>query len=357
MRAASLTIWPTGRTGLSPPAAAVVRTHDPLQREHVGLGDLAGEVAHVLVGRRADDFVGRADLDDLAVAHDEDPVTELERLGEVVGDEDHRLADLFVEPDDLVLHVAADQRVERRERLVEHQDRGVAGQCPGEADALLHATGELVGEVVLVAGQADQVDHLLGPVAPLSLALAPHLEAERHVVDHLAVGQQAEVLEDHRHLAPPGVEQRGVAHAGDVVAIQLDRALGRLDQAGQQADQRRLARAGQAHDHEHLAGRDLERDVADADDVAGLLLEVLAGQVGLLGTDDLVGPGAEDLPQVLDANRRFVGELTVVSSVVLAVVVMGCPHGCGCRLAGGAGCRLGSGSKAQLPAQVECFPR
>src|SRR3954454_9944119 len=49
--------------------------------------------------------------------------------------------------------------VEGRERLVEHQDVGVGGQRPGEADPLLHAAGELVGEVVLIAGQADQVDH------------------------------------------------------------------------------------------------------------------------------------------------------------------------------------------------------
>ena len=39
---------------------------------------------------------------------------------------------------------------------------GVAGQRAGQADALLHAAGELVGVVVLVAREADQVDHLLG---------------------------------------------------------------------------------------------------------------------------------------------------------------------------------------------------
>ncbi len=46
-----------------------------------------------------DDLVRRTDLDDLAVAHDQDPVAELQRLGEVVGDEDHRLADLVVQPE------------------------------------------------------------------------------------------------------------------------------------------------------------------------------------------------------------------------------------------------------------------
>ncbi len=75
----------------------------------------------------------------------QDPVAELEGLGQVVGDEHHRLADLVVQPDDLVLHVPADQRVERGERLVEQQHVRVAGQRPGQPDALLHAAGELVG--------------------------------------------------------------------------------------------------------------------------------------------------------------------------------------------------------------------
>ena len=282
---------------------AVVGPHHPLQGQHVRLGHLAGEVADVLVGRCADHLVGRADLHDLAVAHDQDAVTELERLAEVVGDEDHRLAHLLVQADDLVLHVATDQRVERGERLVEHQDLGVGRERAGQTDPLLHAAGELVGVVVLVALEADQVDHLLGAVAAVLLALAPHLETEGDVVDHLAVRQQAEVLEDHRDLAAPGVEQGRVGHAGDVLAVELDGARGRLDQPGQQPHQRGLAGAGEPHHHEDLAGRHVEGDVADADDVAGLLLQLLAREVGLVGADDLVGARAEDLPQPLDVER------------------------------------------------------
>ena len=174
--------------------------HHPLQRQHVRAGDVGGEVGDVVVRRCAHDLVGRPDLDDLAVAQDHDPVTQLERLGQVVGDEHHRLADLVVQPDDLVLHVATDQGVERRERLVEEQDLRVAGERAGQPDALLHPAGELVGVVLLVAGEPDEVDHLarLGPA--LLLAHAADLEPVGDVVDHLLVGQQAEVLEHHRHV-------------------------------------------------------------------------------------------------------------------------------------------------------------
>ena len=128
------------------------------------LGTSLDEVGDVVVGRGADDLLRPPGLDDLAVAHDHDVVAELERLGEVVGDEDHGLADLAMEPDDLVLHVAPDERVERAERLVEEHDLGVDGQGAGQPDALLHAARELVGIAVGMALEPDEVDHLARPV-------------------------------------------------------------------------------------------------------------------------------------------------------------------------------------------------
>ena len=54
----------------------------------------------------------------------------------------------------------ADQRVERREGLVHEQDLGVGAERAGEADALLHAAGQLRRVAVLVAGEADRLDPL-----------------------------------------------------------------------------------------------------------------------------------------------------------------------------------------------------
>ena len=155
------------------------RAHDPAQGQDVALGTSLHEVGDVVVGRRADDLLRPADLDDLAVAHDHDVVAELERLGQVVGDEDHRLADFVVEPQDLVLHVAPDQRVERAERLVEEHHLGVDGQGPGQADALLHAARQLVRIAVGVALEADEVDHLARLRVARRLGLAADLEADR----------------------------------------------------------------------------------------------------------------------------------------------------------------------------------
>ena len=140
---------------------------------------------------------------------------------------------------------------------------GVVGQRAGQADPLLHAAGELVGVGVLVAAQADQVEHLLGPVAALGLVLAAHLEPEGDVVEHVAVRQQPEVLEHHRHVVAAQLAQRFVVGAGDVLAVDRHRARGRLDQPGEQRTSVDLPGAGQAHHHEHLARRDVEGDVLD----------------------------------------------------------------------------------------------
>ena len=141
------------------------RPHDPAQGQHVRRGTRRGRSrarSRRPARRPARRRCRSAPIAPSRMIRMRSP--SLSASDEVVGDEDHRLADLVVQPDDLVLHVAADQRVERGERLVEQQHVGVAGERPGQADALLHAAGELVGVGVLVAGEADQLDHLAGPL-------------------------------------------------------------------------------------------------------------------------------------------------------------------------------------------------
>ncbi len=147
--------------------------HDPAQRQHVAARDVAHEVRDVVVGRRADEVLRRPELHDAAVAHDRDPVAEAQRLGQVVGDEDHRLARLVLQADHLVLHVAADQRVERAERLVVEHHLRVDGEGAREPDALLHAAGELVRELVRGVLEPDELQHLGGAREPLRLRTCP----------------------------------------------------------------------------------------------------------------------------------------------------------------------------------------
>ena len=84
----------TSSLGPSVASAGLGLAHDPAQRQDVAARDVAREVLDVVVRGRADELLGRSELHDRAVAHDRDPVAEPERLGQVVGDEHRRLADL-----------------------------------------------------------------------------------------------------------------------------------------------------------------------------------------------------------------------------------------------------------------------
>ena len=133
------------------------------------------------------------------------------------------------------------------------------------------------------------------------MRLAAELQPERDVVEHPPVGQQAEVLEDHREAPPAQLAKPLLARLPDVLAVQLDRAERRLDEPGQAPDERRLAAAREAHDDEDLARLDVERDVVDRDRAAVLLdgrLDLVRRRGRRAGSPgEALLRGAEDLPQ------------------------------------------------------------
>src|SRR4051794_41907607 len=85
-----------------------------------------------------EDLLRRVVLGELsALAQDRDAVADLDRLVDVVRDEDDRLANLLLKAKELVLQPRSHDRVDRAERLV-HQHpprgwRGAAGEGPAPA--------------------------------------------------------------------------------------------------------------------------------------------------------------------------------------------------------------------------------
>ena len=75
-------------------------------------------------------------------------------------------------------------------------------------------------------------------------------QPERHVLEHAHVRVERVALEHHRDVA------LGRRQLRDVAAVDQDRAGGRLLEAGDHAQRRRLAAAARADEHDHLARRD-----------------------------------------------------------------------------------------------------
>ena len=95
------------------------------------------------------------------------------------------------------MQALADQRVEGREGFVHQQDIGVHRQGASQADALLHATGQLVGLLVAPLAQAHQFEFLVHQCASFFLWAALHLQAEADVLAHRQPRHQGELLEHH----------------------------------------------------------------------------------------------------------------------------------------------------------------
>ena len=128
-----------------------------------------------------------------------------------------------LQPQELVLHLAADQRVERRERLVEEPDLRArpraSGRCRPAAAGRRRARA---------AGSSSR------PLSPTSSIIsrarasrsargdALDLEREGDVAEHREMRQQREVLEHHAHAVPADLDQLAVGDAAEVAAVEAD---------------------------------------------------------------------------------------------------------------------------------------
>ena len=187
-----------------------------------------------------DQFGMRATLDDPATLVDEDPVGAQDR-GQSVGDGDRRAA----------LHQALEggldepfrDGVERRGRLVEDQDPRVLEQDPGDREALLLPTGQLVaaladGRVISVGEFDDPFVDRGGPGGDLELvvggvrARVAEVVADRGVEEVRLLGHGPDHLPEGSELDP-----------ADIDVIDLDRAGVDVVQARDEVGGRRLAGA------------------------------------------------------------------------------------------------------------------
>ena len=167
--------------------------------------------------------------------------------------------------------------------VVAEQDLGVGGEGAGDGDALLLAAGELGGKGFGPVAEADHVEQLLGALVGLFLGHARELQGEADVGEGVALHEQVEALEYHADLASRGA-QLLVGERGHVRAVDCDGAAGGPLEQVHAADQRALARAGEADDAEDLARLDVEGDV----------LESVDGGAA----------GAEGLAEVADFDKR-----------------------------------------------------
>ena len=169
--------------------------------------------------------------------HHHDPVGEVDRLGDRVGDEDGAGAGLRADPQQLVLQPLAGHLVERAERLVHQQQRRVYGQRPGDRDPLLHAAGQLGRVVPGEVGAARP-----GRASPAARSRRSRPAGSRAAP---AAARRCAAPCATRRARPAGTRCRTPGRAGPAgpACRRPSRAGGRRDQVGDQPQQRATCRS------------------------------------------------------------------------------------------------------------------
>ena len=97
-------------------------------------------------------------------------------------------------PGDLIAQRGPQLGVQRREGLVQQDERGPRRQGPSQRHPLLLTAGQLVGPAGAETGQPGQFEQLLDPSPPCGPPTT--LQPERHVGGDIEVGEQRAVLGD-----------------------------------------------------------------------------------------------------------------------------------------------------------------
>src|SRR5712671_4187610 len=197
---------------------------------------------------------------------EQDPVSDPHRFRDGVGDEEDREARVLPEAEELLLHLAAGESVERGERLVHEQDVRFDRHGARDRDPLLHAARKLVRERVRELGEADLLDGGEGLLLRgAAFELPARVEWEDDVLLHrLPREELIEFLEDHHPIG---------AGFLDHAAVEADLALDRRVIAAHRLEQRGLAAARWSEHHEAVGAGHLETDpVGGGDEVLARLV-------------------------------------------------------------------------------------
>jgi len=151
--------------------------------------------------------------------HHDHQIGQRHRFVLAVGDMDKGDAELALQPLQLLEHEAAQERVERRERLVEQQNLRLGDKRSRERNPLLLTSRELRGQTLGKILHFHQPQKLARPGMPRSLADPSHLQAERDIVEAVRMRKQRIALKHHCHAPPSGRQIGHVAVANQDVAV------------------------------------------------------------------------------------------------------------------------------------------
>ena len=224
------------------------------QREFVD----SKKFGHEGIGRIVAHFGRGASLLDCAFVDEDDAVGDFEGLVLVVRNENRGESCAVVEFTEPAAQIFTNLSVERTKGLVQQEHLGAVGQSASECDPLALTSGKLCGKAFLVAFQLNGAQEFTHPFADgrfrRALGAREHPKGKGDVLIHIHVIEERVVLENEACLALVGGE------AGDIAAMEENVPIAGIGefQAGNDTEQRRLARAAWPKEGDEFALADVE---------------------------------------------------------------------------------------------------
>src|SRR5438874_52463 len=161
----------------------------------------------------------------------------------------------------------------------------VSNQRAGDGDPLLLSAGEPPGKAHGLVREADLIEALAGALADVRIGSAQHLERVSHVLDHGAVVEQLEVLEDDADVAPE-IGNSCLAETAEVLSADQDLPAGGLLRAEEQAQQGALVENGRIAGVDLLDVKELDHGHVPASQILIVQGAPLLLQVSVPGNED-----------------------------------------------------------------------
>ena len=157
----------------------------------------ADKGGHKVISRFPDDVHRRVELADLALVHHNHPVSQLDGLGNIMGDKKECFLQAAVQPEQFILKIVPGYGVNGAERLIQKHDFRIHCQRAGKSDPLLLAAGKLpwVAGMEEVRFEANQAQQFLHPRRDAPPVPPEQLGDRRDVPGHGHVRKQARLLE------------------------------------------------------------------------------------------------------------------------------------------------------------------
>ena len=142
----------------------------PFLRRPVEARHRADESARIGMDGVADDGLGGTYFDDLPQVHDGHSLAHVGNDAHIVRDEDGRHTEAPLQLPQYLQHLRLNRHVERGDRLVGDDQLRLAGEGPGDADALALAAAELMWKAAALCGvEANHCQQLCYSLADLFL--------------------------------------------------------------------------------------------------------------------------------------------------------------------------------------------